>query len=99
MGKRKTLALGVYPDLSLTDARTAHQKARTLLANGQDPMEVRNTAKSKEKAEAQEKVTTFEVVAREWFETKIVNRTEKYRKEMWQRIVKHFLSYIGTPLW
>ena len=31
-GKRKTLALGVYPDTSLADARKAHQKAREILA-------------------------------------------------------------------
>lgn len=32
--KRKTLALGVYPDVSLVDAREQREKARKLLANG-----------------------------------------------------------------
>jgi len=36
-GKHKTLALGVHPDVSLEKARTRHQFARTLLADGVDP--------------------------------------------------------------
>ena len=36
-GKLKTLALGVYPDVSVDKARVRHQFARTLLADGIDP--------------------------------------------------------------
>jgi len=36
-GKQKTLALGVYPDVSLAKARTRHQMARQQLAEGTDP--------------------------------------------------------------
>jgi transposase-like protein len=36
--KHKTLALGVHPDISLKEARARHQVARSLLANGIDPM-------------------------------------------------------------
>lgn len=36
-GKQKMLALGVYPDISLADARTRRDEARKLLANGIDP--------------------------------------------------------------
>lgn len=36
-GKSRTLALGVYPDVSLEKARARHQEARTLLADGVDP--------------------------------------------------------------
>ena len=35
--KRKTLALGVYPAVSLADARRGRDKARELLAQGLDP--------------------------------------------------------------
>ncbi|MDK1380981.1 Arm DNA-binding domain-containing protein [Ralstonia nicotianae] len=37
-GKEKVMALGVYPDVSLAEAREAHQAARKLLASGTDPM-------------------------------------------------------------
>jgi hypothetical protein len=36
-GRQKTIALGVYPDVSLYRARARHQEARRLLANGVDP--------------------------------------------------------------
>jgi len=36
-GKLKTIALGVHPDVSLEKARTRHQVARTMLADGIDP--------------------------------------------------------------
>lgn len=36
-GKQKMLALGVYPDVSLADARARRDEARKLLANGIDP--------------------------------------------------------------
>lgn len=36
-GKEKTLALGVYPDVSLHRARTRHEEARRMLAAGTDP--------------------------------------------------------------
>lgn len=36
-GRNKTLALGVYPDVSLGKAREQHQEARIQLAQGIDP--------------------------------------------------------------
>ena len=43
-GKQKTLALGVYPEVTLSFARDRREKARKLLANGADPG---NTKKAK----------------------------------------------------
>lgn len=51
-GKQKTLSLGVYPDVSLTDARTHRDDARNLLANGIDPSAVRQAQKAEQKAQA-----------------------------------------------
>lgn len=41
-GKYKTIALGVYSDVSLAKARLRHQEARSLLADGVDPATTRN---------------------------------------------------------
>ena len=61
--KRKTLALGVYPEVSLAKARQRREKARELLADGIDP----STAKREEKrAKADAAAHTFELVARDW---------------------------------
>ena len=61
--KRKTLALGVYPAVSLAKARARRDKARELLADGIDP----GTAKRDEKqAKAGAAANTFRVIALEW---------------------------------
>ena len=45
-GKRKTLALGVYPDVSLDEARKQCSAAKTLLAEGRDPGAIRKAIKT-----------------------------------------------------
>lgn len=62
-GKRKTLALGVYPEVRLKDARERRDYARKLLAAGTDPCEAKQNAK---KAATSAAENTFEAVARRW---------------------------------
>jgi integrase len=62
--KEKLLALGVYPDVSLKDARDKRDAARKLLADGIDPAENRKAQKS---ARQERAANSFEVVAREWY--------------------------------
>ena len=64
-GKEKQLALGVYPEVSLADARKRRIKAREALAAGDDPGEAKKEA---ERKKAIEGATAFEMVAREWME-------------------------------
>lgn len=40
-GKRRTMSLGIYPDVTLADARGKRDTARRLVANGEDPLVVR----------------------------------------------------------
>jgi integrase len=63
-GKEKRLSLGVYPDVSLKDARDRRDASRKLLADGIDPSENRKAIKS---ARADRAANSFEMVAREWF--------------------------------
>ncbi len=62
-GKEKRLAFGVYPAVSLKEARELAANARKLLQAGDDPGEARKTAKAKA---AHEAVNTFEAVAADW---------------------------------
>ena len=64
-GKEKRLALGVYPDVSLAQAREARDDARKVLKNGTDPGQLRREAKA---ASAFDQANTFEAVARLWWE-------------------------------
>ena len=44
-GKRRTLAIGVYPLVTLSDARTRREDARVMLANKVDPSSAKRAAK------------------------------------------------------
>jgi len=68
LGKSKTLALGIYPDVSLARAREKHADARKLLADGTDPGERRKETKQ---AALVAMANSFEAVAREWHAMKL----------------------------
>ena len=44
-GKRKTLALGVYPETNLSEARKLRGQARSLIKQGIDPIQHRKVQK------------------------------------------------------
>jgi integrase len=51
--KRRDMGLGVYPAISITDARKTASAARELIRNGKDPIEARKDDKLKNKVNAQ----------------------------------------------
>lgn len=77
-GKAKLIQLGIYPAKSLAMARSDAKSARSLIAEGVDPIQ----AKRKQAiAQAADAASTFEAVAMEWL--KIKERTlapSSYRK-------------------
>ncbi|TKC92210.1 DUF4102 domain-containing protein [Trinickia terrae] len=62
--KEKRLSLGVYPAVSLKEARERRDKARSLVAAGVDPGEVRRAEKRVARLNAE---NSFEAIAREWY--------------------------------
>lgn len=88
-GKRKTLALGVYPDVGLAKARARRDKAREQLADDIDPA----TAKREEKqAQADAAANTFETVARAW-----LKKTAAKRKDVTQTRITTLLEHDVFP--
>ena len=88
-GKRKTLALGTYPEVSLVKARKRREAARELLADGIDP----NTAKAEEKrVKADAAGNTFEAVGRDWLE-----KTKAKRAAITQDKVRTWLEKDAFP--
>ena len=63
-GKRKTLSLGVYPEVSLAEAREKATQARKLLKSGIDPSQYKQQLRSTDQNRQE---NAFETVAREWF--------------------------------
>lgn len=62
-GKEKLLAFGVYPEVSLKEARERRDAARRQLDQGEDPGALRKVAKARA---VHESVNTFEAVTRDW---------------------------------
>ena len=84
-GKRKTLALGIYPETTLRHARDERLKARKLVHEGSDPVKVRRMLKSEKKLELKAErgldQLSFENVAMEWWKRQSLNQTEKHARE------------------
>lgn len=92
LGKQKTLALGVYPAVSLAKARQRRDRARELLADGTDP----SAAKRAEKlATAVAAANTFEAVAREFHATHASGWSPRYGARWIERMEKDLFPYIG----
>ena len=90
--KRKTLALGVYPEVSLAKARQRREKARELLADGIDP----STAKREEKqAKADAAAHTFALVAREWLAKTAAERADATQNKITSWLEKDVIPFIG----
>jgi len=92
-GKQKTLAIGVYPAVSLARARDAREAAKKLLAAGADPMQAKRERKRMEKLAA---ANTFEAVAREWHENGKGHWTENYSAHVLKRLETDIFPVIGS---
>lgn len=86
-GKQKTLSLGVYPAVSLAQAREGRDKARALLAQGIDPSEAKKEARHEKR---RDEANTFELVAREYHQMKADSWSEGHRTK-WLRMNELYL--------
>lgn len=92
-GREKLLALGVYPEVGLSDARERRAQARKTLAAGQDPGEAKKEAKRQVLLRAE---NTFEPVAREWFERRKHEWAANTAKTVKDRLEKHLFPRLGA---
>ena len=95
LGKRKTLALGSYPDVSLSHARDKRDKARSLLASEPpiDPSENRKAEKSSKLLNSE---NSFEVIAREWWQTHMKNKAASHKDKVIRRFELYLFPWIGS---
>lgn len=91
-GKEKMLSIGVYPQVTLAEARSQRDDAKKLLAQNKDPSEQKQLARL-EKHLASE--STFEAVAREWHASKADRWSLRYRDEIIDTFEKDIFPYIG----
>lgn len=92
-GKRKTLSMGVYPEVTLKQARERRDDARKLLADGTDPGRHRKVTKA---ARAELAANSFEVVAREWYARQKDVISESTRDKREKLLENDLFPYIGA---
>ena len=90
--QRTMMGLGVFPSLSLADARGLKADYLALLANGIDPQI------QAEVAEEQQQIaldSMFSTVAANWFQLKSKSVTPDYAKDIWRSLEKDVFPAIG----
>ncbi|TYG10976.1 integrase [Klebsiella grimontii] len=91
-GKEKLLALGVYPDVTLAEARQKRADAKKVLAAGGDPgQEKQEEKQAKEQAVA----NSFERLAMEWHTHKSTSWSEGYAEHLLMYLKKDIFPFIG----
>ena len=91
-GKEKTLALGVYPETTLKQAREKRDTARKQIADGIDPSENKKAVKESRETSA---TNSFEIIAREWG-TKKVNTWDDKNNRSKRMLERDIFPWLGT---
>jgi len=87
--KEKSLSLGVFPDVSLKQARERRDQARRDLANGIDPS-------AKRRSERDSTGNSFEALAREWFEKFSPNWVPGHSGKIIRRLELYIFPWLGS---
>lgn len=91
-GKEKMLAFGVYPDVSLKEARERRDDARKLLANEADPGEMKKAQKA---AKVERAANSFEIVGREWFASYRNTLADSHADKILARLERDVFPWLG----
>lgn len=91
-GREKLLAVGVYPDTSLSDARSKREDAKKVLAAGGDPGQEKLAEKQAKILAVQ---NSFESIAIEWHDHKRPSWSEGYASDLLEYLTKDIFPYIG----
>lgn len=92
-GKEKILAFGVYPMVSLADAREKAYQAKKQLTNNIDPSQEKKLAKLKSQLNS---INSFEAIAKEWFENKKAGWSKRYADYLWRRLENDAFPKLGS---
>lgn len=91
-GKRRTLAIGVYPLVTLSGARARREEARVCLAQNVDPGLAK---KQSQRATKFANENTFEGIAREWIDNQRNRLSVRYRSLLLSGLEADILPHIG----
>ena len=92
-GKEGVFAIGVYPEVTLAEAREQRDRARAWLREGKDPTIERRVVKA---AATAEQALTFKVLAEEWYEQVSPGWSEAHRGAQRSRLDNELLPHLGA---
>ncbi|MDM7332586.1 tyrosine-type recombinase/integrase, partial [Klebsiella pneumoniae] len=92
-GKPKMISLGVYPTITLADARSRRDEARKLVAEGKNPSEVRKEQKIALQTESE---SAFEKIATEWHQMKSAKWSAGYASDIMEAFQNDIFPYVGA---
>ena len=90
--KESRLSFGLYPDVSLKEARLKRDEARKLLADGIDPGQARLQEKAEKLLAAE---NSFQAVAEEWMAEHLATKSDSYRAKVKRLLERDVFPYIG----
>lgn len=88
--REQMISLGLYPEVTLIDAREKLLQVRSLLSKGINPSKVR-----REERETQKGLENFESVAREWFEKNKHTWVEEHAFQIIRRLELNIFPWLG----
>lgn len=92
-GKRKTAALGTYPEVSLAKAQQRRQEAREQIADGIDPSAAKRNVKAEKILRERQ---SFSAITHEWLEKTEALRAEPTQVKVTAWLTRNVLPFIGT---
>jgi len=93
LGKEKRLAFGVYPEVSLKEAREKRDEARKLISENKDPSYIKKREKDEAISEAS---NTFEKIGREWYAHNKDGWKPDHAKNILNRLEKDVFPSVGS---
>lgn len=91
-GKQKTLALGVYPEITLSEARQRRDEAKRKVANGIDPSEQKKVDKQVRKVAIE---NNFKAIVLEWHEYKLPGWSKGYAEDLMEAFENDIFPDLG----
>lgn len=92
-GKAKLLSLGVYPDVSLAQARQRREDARKLVAEGIDPSVKRKDDRA---LKLEKGFNSFEQIANQWFDHWQITHNQRHAENVKSRIERNVYPLLGS---
>ncbi|MDF3047317.1 MAG: hypothetical protein K0R73_435 [Candidatus Midichloriaceae bacterium] len=92
-GKENRLAFGVYPEVTLSEARDKRDEARKMLRDGINPSQAKKDKKHQHKLETK---NTFEMIAREWLDNRKEGWTARHASYTLKRLEADIFPALGS---